>query len=359
MKSPKAPNAQARMARAQRWLDAWYGARRWTLWLLPLMWLFIALAALRRWWVTRYQQKTLATPVIVVGNISVGGTGKTPLLMTLVSFLQQQGYSPGVISRGYGGQAPEYPYLLGEQTTAAEAGDEPLSIYQRTGCAVCVGSDRVASARRLEDEGCDVLLSDDGLQHYRLGRTLEIAVVDGQRGLGNGYRLPVGPLREPASRLKQVDWVLVNTPTDNFCIAGLNDLFWVPMQVIPLELVNLASGTTCSIADFAGQSVHAVAGIGNPERFYQTLKQAQLEVVPHSFVDHHAYQPVDLEFGDQLPLVMTEKDAVKCRSFAPPHWYYLAIAADLPDTFLSALLAKLDKYKQSQASFLTKTRFRK
>jgi tetraacyldisaccharide 4'-kinase len=351
--------AQMQMARAERWLSAWYGARRWTFWLLPAMWLFIVLAALRRWWLCRYQQKKLATPLVVVGNISVGGTGKTPLLMTLVSFLQQQGFTPGVISRGYGGSAPSYPYLLDANSRALEAGDEPLSIFQRTGCAVCVGPDRLAAARRLEDEGCDILLSDDGLQHYRLGRHVEIAVVDGQRGLGNGFRLPVGPLREAAARLKQVDWVLVNSPRDDFYIPQLQDLLWLPMHIKPLRLVQLTTGNELSLTHFAGQQVQAVAGIGNPERFYQSLNQLGIAYTPRSFADHYAYSAEDLDFGGELPLIMTEKDSVKCRAFAQPHWYYLAVGAELPQSFLQGFLTKIKRIKASQASFLTKTSFRK
>lgn len=214
------------------WLDAWYGTRRWTLWLLPVMWLFIALSVLRRFFILRYRQKRLPTPVVVVGNISVGGTGKTPLIIAMVKWLQQRGYTPGVISRGYGGKAPVYPYLLTAQSTVTEAGDEPLAIFQQTGAAVVVGSDRIASGKVLEDEGCDILLSDDGLQHYRLGRDIEIAVVDGARGLGNGWRLPVGPLREPASRLKTVDWVVVNSPAENFALPAANGeaLFMYPCR---------------------------------------------------------------------------------------------------------------------------------
>lgn len=337
--------------REQPWLDAWYGQRRWSLWLLPLMWIFIALAAVRRYWVLRYLQKKLATPVIVVGNISVGGTGKTPLLIALVSYLQQQGFTPGVISRGYGGVAPHYPYLLDATSSAAQAGDEPLAIFQRTGCKVCVGSDRVASARLLEDEGCNVLLSDDGLQHYRLGRDLEIAVVDGQRGVGNGFRLPVGPLREPVARLKSVDWVVVNSPSDHFQLPQLPALFYIPMHMKPVHLVNLKTNQSVAIEQFYQQRVHAVAGIGNPERFCNTLLACHIQPVLHSFPDHHAYRESDFHFGDHLPIVMTEKDAVKCREFAQTDWYYLPVNAELPDAFWAALRAKLDKLFERQTHF--------
>lgn len=324
-------------------MNAWYGDARWTLWLLPLSWLFRALAGLRRWWLVTFKQVKLATPLLVVGNISVGGTGKTPLLIALVKFLQTQGFTPGVISRGYGGQAPAYPYLLDASSSAREAGDEPLSIYRQTACLVCVGPDRLAAARRLEDEGCDILLSDDGLQHYALGRDLEIAVVDGQRGLGNGFCLPVGPLRETPARLKSVDWVVVNSPAEDFVLPGMASLFYVPMAIAARNLVNLTGGYTKAPEEFAGQTLDALAGIGNPQRFYASLAQLGIGAIPHDFPDHHAYTPDDLAFAENRPLLMTEKDAVKCQKFARPNWYYLAIEAELPDSFYQALLTKIKK----------------
>ncbi len=337
------------------WLAAWYGKRLWTFLLLPLWIVFIALATIRRYWILRYTQKRLVTPVIVVGNISVGGTGKTPLLIELVKGLQQQGFNPGVISRGYGGKANHYPYLLDAGSTAAEAGDEPVTIYRQTGCAVCVGPDRIAAARVLEDQNCDIVLSDDGLQHYRLGRDIEIAVVDGQRGLGNGWRLPVGPLREPKSRLKTVDWVVVNSPIDNFVLPGLEDLFYVPMQICAGELINLQSGEKMSVAELNSMQVNAVAGIGNPQRFQNTLSQLGIVAELHAFPDHHAYTASDLQFANNLPVVMTEKDAVKCREFAQPNWFYLPITASLPDSFWQALLQKLERIcEQKKAIFKSK-----
>lgn len=349
------PDKPQQFSTHQPWLDAWYGTRRWTLWLLPLMWVFIAISSLRRWWICRLQQKRFATPIVVVGNISVGGTGKTPLLISLVTYLQQQGFSPGVISRGYGGQAKHYPYLLDENSTALLAGDEPFSIYQRTACAVCVGPDRVASARLLEDQGCDILLSDDGLQHYRLGRDIEVAVVDGQRGLGNGLRLPVGPLRESAARLKAVDWVVVNTPRDAFKLTQVPELFFIPMTVKPQSFVNLASGTSIPVDDFKGQQVHAVAGIGNPERFYSSLAALGINPIEHSFPDHYPYSEKDFAFEDgvsaeNLPVIMTEKDAVKCRTFAKENWFYLKIESQLPDVFWGAFLAKIYKVIEQKKS---------
>ena len=337
------------------WLAAWYGKRRWTLLLLPLLVIFVLLAHVRRYWILRYTQKRLITPVIVVGNISAGGTGKTPLLIALVKKLQQQGFNPGVISRGYGGKATHYPYLLNSTSTAAEAGDEPITIYQQTGCTVCVGPDRVATARFLEDQNCDVLLSDDGLQHYRLGRDIEIAVVDGQRGLGNGWRLPVGPLREPESRLKTVDWVVVNSPSDDFVLPGLEDLFYVPMQICAQDLINLQTGEKVPASELSLTQVNAVAGIGNPQRFLNTLTGLGIAAELHEFPDHHAYTASDLQFANQLPVVMTEKDAVKCRKFAQSNWFYVPINASLPDSFWLGFQQKLERIcEQKKTIFKSK-----
>ena len=345
MNSPAHPSPArpAAVNTHQRWLSAWYGKRRWTMVLLPLMLLFILLAYLRRSVSERYLQKRLVTPVIVVGNISVGGTGKTPLLIALVKWLQQQGYTPGVISRGYGGKAAQYPYLLSDSSTAAEAGDEPVTIYQQTGCSVCVGADRVAVARVLEDQNCDILLSDDGLQHYRLGRDIELAVVDGQRGLGNGWRLPVGPLREAIARLQEVDWVVVNSPGDNFSLPNLAELFYIPMSIQARAIVNVKTGESVAGDFFSARPVNAVAGIGNPQRFHATLLQLGIDSVLHAFPDHYCYSSADLSFSGDVPIIMTEKDAVKCRHFAQPHWYYLPIQANLPDNFWVAFQQKLER----------------
>ncbi len=333
------------------WLDAWYGTRRWTLWLLPVMWLFIALSGLRRFLLLRYQQKRLPTPIVVVGNISVGGTGKTPLIIALVKWLQQHGYNPGVISRGYGGKATHYPYLLNAQSTATEAGDEPLAIFQQTGVAVAVGADRVANGKLLEDLGCDILLSDDGLQHYRLGRDIEIAVVDGLRGLGNGWRLPVGPLREPVSRLKSVDWVVVNSPSENFVLPVVSGdaIFYVPMRIQPGELIHLKTGNIITRIELSDE-VNAVAGIGNPERFANTLRELGFVPQLHVFPDHFAFSVNDLDFKNSLPVIMTEKDAVKCRSFAQDNWFYLPVSAALPDSFWQAFGQKLERASAQQKS---------
>lgn len=322
------------------WLNAWYGKRKWIFLLLPLMWLFRLLSSLRRRYLRRFAQQHLPIPVIVVGNISVGGTGKTPLLIALVKHLQAQGFTPGVVSRGYGGRAPHYPFVLTAQTRVQESGDEPFSIFQQTGCAVCVDADRVAAARALERAGCDILLSDDGLQHYRLGRALEIAVVDGQRGFGNGFCLPVGPLREPVSRLKKVDLVVINSAEKSLPVSASLETF--SMVIAPQAWVGVAGGQVFALSHLApGSRVHAVAGIGNPQRFYITLSKLHLATVQHDYPDHHTYSMTDFDFAEDLPVVMTAKDAVKCQAFAKPDWYYLAVAAILPETFWQALDARI------------------
>lgn len=296
------------------------------------MWLFRAIAGLRRMLITRFFQQHLKVPVVVVGNITVGGTGKTPLLIALVQHLQRHGWNPGVISRGYGGNAPHYPFLVTAAATVAETGDEPLSIFQQTGCAVSVGADRVASAHLLQTQGCNILLSDDGLQHYRLGRSLELAVIDGQRGFGNGFCLPVGPLREPIARLREVDLIVINGMTKT--VLPLMQHHGHAMAIVPRHWVRISDNAQLPLNYLSPfTQVHAVAGIGNPERFYQSLRELKLELNQHNFPDHHAYDVQDLNFAEQLPLVMTAKDAVKCRSFARDDWFYLAIEVNLPEAF--------------------------
>lgn len=329
------------------WLDAWYGDKHWPWLLLPLSLLLRLIAFLRRAFLTRFRQQKLSVPVIVVGNISLGGTGKTPLIIALLKHLQRRGFNPGVISRGYGGQAPAYPLLVNASTPVQHSGDEPLSIALATGCKVCVDPDRVAAARTLQGGGCDIILSDDGLQHYRLGRSLEIAVIDGQRGLGNGLCLPAGPLREAPRRLRQVDWVVVNGSINERTKTQLNKLAindWVAMQIAPEHWQRLIDGEQLELDHLLpGTQVHAVCGLGNPQRFYHTLRQMNLQPLEHDFPDHYQYRPEDLQFEQPAPVVTTTKDAVKCRAFAQPDWYALAIAAQLPEQFWQTLDQKLSE----------------
>ncbi|MDZ4261024.1 MAG: tetraacyldisaccharide 4'-kinase [Pseudomonadota bacterium] len=313
-------------------VQQWYSARA-PLWLLPLSWLFLVLVKVRRlaYKTGLLRSFRLPVPVIIVGNISVGGTGKTPLVAWLVKALQQAGYRPGIISRGYGGQAQQWPQQVLPDSDPLLVGDEPLLLAQRCGCPVVAAPDRVLAARQLlEHSNCNILISDDGLQHYRLQRDIEIVVVDGARRFGNGHCLPAGPLREPVSRLKQVDFVVAN----GAAMSGE-----VAMQLVPGALVALLDGDeTASLAELHGQQVHAVAGIGNPARFFALLKQHGLSVIEHPFPDHHHFVVDDLFFADKLPVLMTEKDAVKCRRYADARMWYLPVEAQLDDSFARAFM---------------------
>ncbi len=269
-------------------------------------------------------------PVIVVGNISVGGTGKTPLVIALVEHFAKQGKRAGVISRGYKGEAV-YPYAVQATSNAKQCGDEPLLIYHRCGCPVVVDPDRVAAAKYLTTHfEVDVIISDDGLQHYRLGRQCEIAVVDSARGLGNGYLLPAGPLRELPKRLAQVDFVVVNGESTAFSYSGAYTMQLVVGDLSPIGNTKIAAPTK--------GKVHAVAAIGNPERFFTSLRAQGFDVIPHAFPDHYLYQRDDVIFEDNLPVIMTEKDWVKCREFSNlcSHWC-MPVNASLPEGFLSKI----------------------
>lgn len=281
----------------------------------------------------------LPVPVIVVGNITVGGTGKTPFVLWLVERLIGQGWRPGVISRGYGGCAPEYPLRVSATTDPAWSGDEPALIARRIEVPVAVAPDRVAAARMLLDAGeVDILVTDDGLQHYRLGRDVEICVVDGSRGLGNGQLLPAGPLREPPARLREVDLVVVNG--GGWRPEGVPSL---DMQLETAMARPLGGGDARPLSSFAGARVNAVAGIGNPERFFVSLRAAGIDVVPHPFPDHHRYTDIDLAFDAKLPLLMTEKDAVKCAGLAQPHHWYVPAQARIAAEGVALVQQLLDQ----------------
>ncbi len=276
----------------------------------------------------------LELPVVVVGNISVGGTGKTPLTIWLVERLRRAGYRPGIITRGYGGKAATWPQCVVAESDPALVGDEPVIMAQRCGCPVVAGPDRVSAAKRLLDSSeCDILVSDDGMQHYRLQRDLEIAVIDGARRFGNGHCLPAGPLREPVSRLAEVDFVVVNGG------AGTGECEMVLEQGDAVSLGRSLS--TSPLAAFRGQVVHAVAGIGNPERFFGQLRAQGLDLIEHAFPDHHPFTADDIAFDDELPVLMTEKDAVKCRHFAGSGQWYVPVEAHLEQRFEQALLARI------------------
>lgn len=320
-------------------LRCWYGPRApahtlLTRVLLPLSWLFAGLVSLRRWTYRRGLRRItrLPVPVVVVGNLTAGGAGKTPLTLRLVEWLRAAGYSPGILSRGYGGRARE-PMSVGPASDAAQVGDEPILLARRAACPVWVGRRRAEVGRRLLacHPEVNVLVADDGLQHYALARDLEIVVLDGARGLGNGRLLPAGPLREPKARLREADAVVVNGAGEASEARG--DHFG--MRLRAGAFVNLACPTRFASAErFKHGVVHAVAGIGHPERFFATLRDLGLTITPHAFADHHAYVAADLPAGTVL---MTEKDAVKCAAFARDDLWYLVVDAEL-DAGLNRLL---------------------
>jgi tetraacyldisaccharide 4'-kinase len=316
----------------------WTGFCFWHLLLFPLSWVFACLSLMRRL-AYRYHlfpSFRLPVPVMVVGNISVGGTGKTPLVIWLAQELQAAGFHPVVVSRGYAAAGVTEIQQVTPNSDAGMVGDEPLLMAQRTHVPVWVGHQRarVAQAALAHYPQCNIIISDDGLQHYALQRDIEIAVVDAARMFGNRQLLPAGPLREPVSRLSAVDAVVMNGASAD------GDGFY--MQLISDQLYKLKSpASVCGLQVFAGQAVHAVAGIGNPQRFFNQLRNAGLQVIEHAFPDHHAFVASDLAFGDDAPVIMTEKDAVKCAVFAQPNWWVMPVTAELSPAFLPHVLSKL------------------
>jgi len=362
----------------EAWLNRiWYVDAKPPTWLLPIETLFAGVAAFRRWvYASNIRSSArLACPVVVVGNLSVGGTGKTPLVCWLVERLRERGYSPGVVTRGYGGSA-RHPRRVRESDDAALVGDEPMLLARRTSVPVAVGRDRPAAAQLLIEAGCNVIVSDDGLQHYALARDAEIVVVDAERGFGNGHLLPAGPLREGMSRLAQVDAIVVNgavaAAPPRWAAAGprwgaaplpsagqpaltmrLDALQAVPLQAVPLRVLGPQPSGPRGLKEFAGQTVHAVAGIGNPQRFFTMLRDAGIEVRAHELPDHAVLHPGSIEFGDGLPVLMTEKDAVKCTAFAASqHWYVpvsAAFEADEGSILLGIVMRLIEQGKADRA----------
>lgn len=315
--------------------DCWYGNRPSPWWAQPLAWLYGGVAATRRAMYRRgwLRSERLPVPVIVVGNIVAGGTGKTPLTIALVQALRRRGFKPGVVSRGYGGTA-RAPMLLGAQPDPAVAGDEPALIKLRTGAPVAIAAKRAEAARLLLPEGVDVIVADDGLQHYALARDIEICVIDGVRRFGNGRLLPAGPLREPESRLRDVDFVM--------CNGGDARQDEVAMHLALSDAVALADPSAVRpLATFSAHRVHAVAGIGHPSRFFAALRAFGVDPIEHPFPDHHRCTAADLAFDDGLSVLMTEKDAVKCRIFARAEWWSVPVTAELPADFLDAVATRL------------------
>lgn len=313
---------------------AWYRGDRWLILLRPLELLFRAAAFLRRQaygsgLVRPYRAER---PVVIVGNITVGGTGKTPVVIALVEALQSRGLRPGVVSRGYGAQAAghTFPHRVTADSTASQCGDEPLLIHRRTGAPVVVAPNRAVAVRTLlRDASVDVVLADDGLQHYALARDMEIVVVDAQRGLGNGYCLPAGPLREPASRLASVDTVLYrNGEGDN------------AVRYAPVAWTHLDSGEQRPLDSFAAcDGLVAIAGIGYPGQFFDSLAAMGITARCVAFPDHHVFTEADFAPYVGATILMTEKDAVKCAAMAGPDAWFLRVNAQIPASLVEAVAA--------------------
>jgi tetraacyldisaccharide 4'-kinase len=321
----------------------WYrrGAVAWLLWPASIAFRLVVFSRRLLYWLRLLKSAHPGIPVIVVGNLTAGGSGKTPLVLWIAEFLKAKGWSPAIVSRGYGGSA-EWPRAATVASQAEEVGDEPIVLSRRSGCPVWVGADRlkVIAALRAQHPDVDVLVMDDGLQHYRLRRDVEIAVVD-SRGFGNGFLFPAGPLREPPRRLKSVDAVV----SHGAAIKGY------AMQLEGEVAHRMTDARERQpLQAWRGQKVHAVAGIGNPSRFFVHVGRLGPKVVPHPFPDHHRFIPQELEFHDQAPVLMTEKDAVKLRRYARPDWWVLPVTAKLDPAFGDWLLRKLDEWRRSKAA---------
>jgi tetraacyldisaccharide 4'-kinase len=296
--------------------------------LLPLSWGFcggvrLRQLAYRRGWLKSYRS---SIPLIIIGNITVGGTGKTPFVIALAKYFINQGINPAIISRGYGGKAAYYPQVVEKNSDPQLVGDEPVVMAQHLTCPIVVSPIRKYAVEYIEKNyHCAIILSDDGLQHYALQRDMEIVLM-GEQGLGNGFCLPAGALREPINRLKTVDFILHK-----------NQDFLLKAQ----DLQHLTSSKKLPLNQWANQTVHAMAGIGNPDSFFKQLQAVGVKIIPHSFPDHHRFKPSDICFNDHLPVVMTEKDAVKCRAFATSQHWFLPVETEISEHFFISLREKL------------------
>ncbi len=347
------------MSLEQAITNAWERNSRWLLLLIPLSWLFCGLSVLRRRRLqNKHQGRAFRAPVVIIGNITVGGSGKTPLIIALVKALKQRGYSPGVVSRGYGGCAVHYPLPTSPSSGVTETGDEPLLIATLANCPVVVDANRSAAVDYLLSHyDCDLVLSDDGLQHYALHRDIELVVVDGQRGLGNARLLPAGPLREGPQRLAEADMLVVNGPLSSDCALSAQSV--TQMDIRPTQFRHLQSGRQQSVDSWlqsqvgAARQVHAVAAIGNPGRFANTLSAMGLSVDLHSYDDHQTLALEQLSFADSLPVIITAKDAIKLSSLhlveqgAGANIWVLDIEADLEPALVDKLITHLQMLKAS------------
>lgn len=301
--------------------------------LIPLSWIFRFLITVRKTCyhlnLPGFKTHHFPLPIIVVGNITIGGTGKTPLIIHLYHLLKSHGFTPGIVSRGY------IPFKKQDNSTSVhpnslpgEVGDEPLMFAQTLNCPIVIASNRAHAVQTLINaQNIDIILSDDGLQHYALGRDIEIVVLDGERQLGNGYCLPLGPLREPATRLHSVDLIITNGG-GNFLQNNAYTMKLIPVNESLLKALQ-------------GKRVHAIAGIGNPQRFFQLLRNYSIQVIEHAFPDHHKFKPEEIQFADDFPIIMTAKDAVKCKAFMTHRHHVLHVQASVDSGFDAKLIELL------------------
>ena len=326
---------------------SWYQNKWWNIWLLPLSAIFFLMSHARRIWLTDIAKvsKNNQIPVVIIGNINVGGTGKTPLTCRLVELLNAQSIKVGIISRGYGSNAPHYPYALEKGESASIVGDEPKLLRDRLDCPIVIGPDRNEAIKLLSKQDVDLILSDDGLQHYKMARDYEIVVLDAKRKLGNNWLLPAGPLREGGWRLKTVDTVILNGAERLDKSESLNNIEYEEygMGIVPSAWVNAKTGERKLLDFFAGKALHAVVGIGNPQRFFTTLDSLAVKYKEHVFADHHAFTETDLDIANEYSqcIVMTEKDWVKCAAFANENMWYLEVDAQLSATLENKLMNDL------------------
>ncbi|MDM8559388.1 tetraacyldisaccharide 4'-kinase [Candidatus Parabeggiatoa sp. HSG14] len=332
----------------------WYSQHPLRFALIPLSKLFCAIVKMRRFAYKHdlLTRNRISVPVIIVGNITVGGTGKTPLVIWLGQFLKKQGFKPGIVSRGYGGNAKKWPQSVLNNSDPRLVGDESVLIAKHSGCPVAVAPQRIEAAQSLLDKtGCNIIISDDGLQHYALHRDIEIVVVDGIRCYGNGHCLPAGPLRESVSRLEYIDFLVVKKFKKQLLqkMGGMTTVQEFQMQNHFKPLRHVIDDSIVQLSALHNHAVHAVAGIGHPTQFFNHLREQGFKVHCHEFPDHHYYKKFDIQFDDNLPVIMTEKDAVKCRDFAKIQHWYLPIEAHLPQKFCKLLLHKIKRIKDGKS----------
>lgn len=330
--------------RIYEWLHrTWYegGSSYW--FLLPLSGLFWILVFLRRclYRFGVYKQVRLDVPVIIVGNLTAGGTGKTPVTIWLASELSRRGFRPGIVSRGYGGSKSSSPMRVDADSDPAVVGDEPVLLAKRSECPVAVDRSRVRAAEMLIEDGADLIIADDGLQHLGLARDYEICVVDSSRWLGNRFLLPAGPLRETTSRLSQVDQILVNgrIPEEGVTATEQNA---IGFELVASEVCRLNGSLARPVEGFRDTTVHGVAAIGNPARFFDTLRSLGMQVIEHAFRDHEAIDRSELAFADEFDILMTEKDAVKFGSRMDDRYWYVPVELQMDPVLSGPWLEQID-----------------